>query len=296
MRSTLHRLALASSGALLLAAAATLARQDFQDVAVDLHPLKGPVSWLSGAGGNIGVSIGPDGILMIDDQFAPLAPKIEAVLAAHGQGAPRFVINTHWHGDHTGGNAAFGERGTLMAHANVRARLRDDPKAEHPAAALPLITYADGLSLWFNGEEVRVLHVPHAHTDGDSVVWFTGTNVVHMGDLYFQVGYPFIDLASGGDVKGYVAGVRAVLAQVPKDALFIAGHGQPTLREGVEEYVAMLEDMIARVQQALAQEKTADEIAKSDLGAKHDARWGHFSFMPREKFLGILCQGLGSAR
>jgi glyoxylase-like metal-dependent hydrolase (beta-lactamase superfamily II) len=285
--------------ALALVWAGASLRQDLSQVEIEIHPVAGAVSMLAGRGGNIGVSSGEDGILLIDDQFLPLAPKIEAALAELGGGAPRFLVNTHWHGDHTGGNAHFGEIATILAHANVRRRLAGDTsiggrvQEETPAAALPVVTYEDGLSIHFNGEEIRVFHLPAAHTDGDSVVWFTGSGVVHVGDLYFQVGYPFIDLGSGGSVEGLIAGVKAVLARVPADARVIPGHGEVTGVDGLREYLAMIEEVAGRVRRALAEGQSEDEIVAAGLTKDFDARWGRFDFVPPERFVRTLVQDLG---
>ena len=168
------------------------------------HPkLTDRVYMLEGSGGNIGVSVGADGVLIVDDQFAPLADKIRAAIGELGGGDPAFVLNTHYHGDHTGGNAHFGEKGVIVAHRNVRNRLaaRRVDDRPLPEAALPEITFDEGLSIHFNGEELRVVHFPKAHTDGDGVVFFTGSNVVHTGDLFFNGRFPYVDLRGGGNVR-----------------------------------------------------------------------------------------------
>src|SRR5690606_24850365 len=171
--------------------------QNFDNVQITATPVAGTVQMLQGQGGNIAVSIGADGVLMVDDQFGPLADKIKAKITELGGGAPAFLLNTHWHGDHTGGNEFFSDAATIIAHDNVRVRLAD-PSAERVPAALPVITYSDGISVHYNGEEIRLIHLPNGHTDGDSAVWFIGSNVVHMGDEYVNRTFPFIDTASGG--------------------------------------------------------------------------------------------------
>src|SRR5262245_14431624 len=182
-------------------------QQDFSKVEVKASHVAGAVHMLTGAGGNIGVSVGPDGILIVDDQFAPLAEKIRAALKTLGEGKLRFVLNTHWHGDHTGGNVAFGPEAPVLAHTNVRKRLEEGsekprPTPPAPKEALPIITFDESLSVHFNGEEIKVLHYPHGHTDGDSVIFFTKSNVVHLGDDFFAGRFPFVDLERGGGAEG----------------------------------------------------------------------------------------------
>ena len=221
-----------------------------QEVTIATHAVAGRISYLVGEGGNIGVSAGADGVLIVDDEFERLAPKIEAALGKLSKSAPRFLINTHHHGDHTDGNKHFGKIATVLAHENVRARLLEDGA---PPQSLPVVTYADGISLYFNGEEIRVLHVANGHTDGDSVVWFTGSNVVHLGDLYFQVGYPYIDTGAGGDVEGLIAGLKRLRQQFPADVKLIPGHGELTGLAGLDEYLSMLETITARVREQRSQ-------------------------------------------
>jgi cyclase len=228
--------------ALLAAAAGGGARpaaaqqRDFSKVEIKVIPVAGKVYMLEGAGGNIGVSVGEDGILLVDDQFEPLAPKIRAALggiagAGSGGGKIKLLINTHWHGDHVGGNKVFGPEATILAQTNVRRRLateqtvRGEKVAPLPSQALPVVTYDQAVSVHWNGEEIKVVHFPHGHTDGDSVVFFTGSNVVHMGDDFFNGMFPFVDLGTGGSVQGLIDNVTRVLAMMPPDAKVIPGHG-----------------------------------------------------------------------
>lgn len=271
--------------AVLLGLGLAFARPQEQPT-VRSEKVAGAVSVLFGQGGNIGVSSGPDGLLIIDDQFERLAPKIEAELAklapSADKAAPRFLVNTHHHGDHTGGNAHFGKTALVLAHENVRARLLGE-KAVAPA--LPVVTYADGIALHVNGEEIRVVHVPNAHTDGDSVVWFKGSNVVHMGDLYFQLGYPFVDVASGGNVLGLIEGVRGLLAQLPDDVRVVPGHGVVTGKPELAEYLRMLETVTERVRAHLAEGHDAKAMLAAGVTQDLDERWGHFDFVPPAKFV-----------
>src|SRR4051794_2413601 len=180
-----------------LALSAAAQPRDFSKVEIKAIKVAGNICMLEGCGGNIGVSVGPDGLLIVDDQFAPLADKIHAALKGLGDGKLKFVLNTHWHGDHTGGNAVFGAEAPIIAHENVRKRLsteqtiRGEKTPPSPAAALPVITFDESLAVWFNGERIEVIHFPHGHTDGDSVIFFTGSNVVHMGDDFFAGRFPF---------------------------------------------------------------------------------------------------------
>ena len=215
----------------VVVASRAAAQQDFSDVRIEVTPVAGNVYVLEGRGGNIGASVGADGILIVDDQFAPLAEKIRAALKKVNPGELQFVLNTHWHGDHTGGNRVFGTEATIIAHTNVRGRLstpqtvRGRDVEPLPIEALPVITFDESLSIHFNGEEIRVIHFPHGHTDGDSVVFFTGSNVVHMGDTFFAGRFPFVDLASGGDVKGLTRNIQTVIDRLGADAKIIPGHG-----------------------------------------------------------------------
>ncbi len=232
----------------LLCAALPLGAQerDFSKVEVKAQPVSGNIHMLTGAGGNIGVSAGSDGILIVDDQFAPLADKIRAALKGLGDGKLKFVLNTHWHGDHTGGNEAFGREASIIAHDNVRKRLAADQQvrgqkiAASPKEALPVITFGQSVSVHFNGEEIRVIHFPHGHTDGDSVIFFTKSKVVHMGDDFFAGGFPFVDLESGGSVQGLIANIAKVLAEIPADTKIIPGHGRLSAPADLKAYHRML--------------------------------------------------------
>jgi len=249
------------------------AQRDFSKVEIKTTKLAGSVSMLEGAGGNIGVSAGPDGILIVDDQFAPLSDKIRAALEKLGPGGRvRIVLNTHWHGDHTGGNAAFGRDGTIVAQENVRARLATGQKRDDevlspvPREALPIVTFADAVSVHFNGEEIRVVHYPRGHTDGDSVVFFTGSNVVHMGDLFFHThGFPFVDLDSGGDVAGYAKDVEQVLSRIQPGAKIIPGHGGLATVDDLRTFHRMLVSSIDTVRAGIAKGWTLEQIKKAGL-------------------------------
>jgi glyoxylase-like metal-dependent hydrolase (beta-lactamase superfamily II) len=242
------------------------AQQDFSNVEIKATHVAGHVYMLTGSGGNIGVSVGPDGILIVDDQFAPLAPKIEAALKQLNPGKLKFVLNTHYHGDHTGGNKYFGQQAHIIAHTNVRKRLGGTPGDSKPE--LPIITFDDSLSVWFNGEEIQLAHVTPAHTDGDSVVYFTDANVIHFGDTFFSGRFPNIDLSGGGDVRGYMRNVEASLKKVPADAKLIPGHGPLRTVKELKEFHEMLVETSGIVEKAIAAGKTLEQIKADGLPEK----------------------------
>lgn len=244
------------------------AQQDFSKVEVKAENLAPGVSVLFGAGGNIGVSHGEDGTVLIDDQYAPLTPKIQAAVAGLGASPVKFLVNTHWHGDHSGGNENFGKAGAvIMAHDNVRVRMASDQKTPFgevkasPKVALPVITYAEGLKLHLNGEEVRVISVPPAHTDGDSIVHWTKSNVIHMGDLFFhKMSFPFVDRSSGGDVRGVIAAADKVLAMANDNSKIIPGHGAVASKADLKAYRDMLVAIVGTVEAAVKAGKTVEEV------------------------------------
>lgn len=255
----------------LLVSAAT-AQQDFSKVEIKATLVAKNIYMLEGAGGNIGVSVGPDGVLIVDDQFAPLADKIAAALQQLNPGKLKFVLNTHHHGDHTGGNAAFGAKeATIVAQANVRQRLKADPKTV--AAALPVITFDQSAAVHFNDDDIKLLHLGPGHTNGDSIIFFTGANVVHMGDQYVSAGFPFIDFSSGGDVDGYIATQQAVLAKLSPDTKIIPGHGPLATVQMLKEYNQMLVDGVALVRKGMAEGKTLEQL-KADGLPKEWAKYG----------------------
>ncbi len=271
-----------------LGVAQALAQRDFSNVEIKAKPVSQNVFMMEGSGGNIGVSVGTDGILIVDDQFAPLAEKIAAALKKLNPGKLKFVLNTHWHGDHTGGNAFFGADAHIVAHTNVRKRLADskDTKKE----ALPVITFDQSLSVHFNGEEIKVIHLPPGHTDGDSVVHFTKANVVHMGDQFFAGKFPYIDLGSGGDVAGYVKNVGEVLKQIPADAKIIPGHGPLATVDDLKAFHAMLVETTGLVSKAKAEGKTLEEVKAAGLPEKWKD-WGT-GFINTSRWLEIAYNSL----
>ena len=262
--------------AIALLKPSVFAQQDFSKVEIKVIPVSKNIYMLEGSGGNIGVSVGDDGILIVDDQFAPLADKIEAALKSLNPGKLKFVLNTHHHGDHTGGNAAFGAKdATIIAQSNVRDRLTKDAKLKKEA--YPAITFDQSASVHFNGEEIKLIHYGPGHTDGDSVIYFSGANVVHMGDQFVN-GFPFIDFSSGGNVNGYIKTIGVVLEKIPADAKIIPGHGKLSTVEDLKNYHAMLNETAALVQKQIAEGKALAEIKTNGLPEKYknfggQARW-----------------------
>lgn len=272
MHSSRFLIALSTLG---LLAPAGFAQQNFDNVQIKSQHVRGTIHMLEGAGGNIGVSVGEDGFLIVDDQFAPLADKIKAALAVLGDGDLEFVLNTHFHGDHTGSNAVFGLEAIIVAQANVRERLstpqtvRGQTTPAAPASALPVITFDDTMTMYFNGETIRLFHAPAGHTDGDSILYFESANVLHMGDHFFAGRFPFVDIDSGGTVQGMAANVARTVDQVPADVKIIPGHGPLSTLDDLRLYQTMLEDSLATVGKGIAAGKSIEDIQAAGL----DPRW-----------------------
>jgi cyclase len=250
-----------------------------QEVTIKTTKVNGNVYMLEGQGGNIGVSSGADGLVMIDTQFAPLAPRIKAALKALGSEKPKFVLNTHWHGDHTGGNAEFGMDSIIIAHVNVRKKMsvantilgQNVPAS--PRLALPLLTYEQSVTLHMNGEDVRLVHYPKGHTDGDTIVFFTKSNVVHLGDDFFAGRFPFVDLSSGGTVQGLTQNLANLIAQIAPDAKLIPGHGPISTLDDLKNYHQTIVETTDIVRKGAAGGKTLEQLKKEGLPEKY-ASWG----------------------
>jgi cyclase len=267
----------------LLTASCAFAQQP--EVTIKVEQIAPGVAVLFGQGGNIGLSYGEDGNVLIDDQFAPLTPKILAAVATVDPDPVKFLINTHWHGDHTGGNENLGKTGTvIMAHDNVRVRMMS-PQTRGtrttPASskiALPVVTYHDGLSLHVNGDEIRTVHVHDAHTDGDSFVMWKKANVVHMGDLFFnKVTLPFIDLDSGGSARGLLAAADKVLSMTNAETKYIPGHGPMATRADLVAYRDMLNTVIGSVASGIKAKKSLAQIQATKPAAKWEVSGGFIS-------------------
>ena len=264
------------AGLLLACGLAAAQDEDFSKVQMKVTKVSGTVYMLEGAGGNIGASIGDDGIVIVDDQYAPLAEKIQAALKGITDKPVRFIINTHYHGDHTGGNAYFQKQAPIIAHDNVRKRLETggpvgngssihmDAKPQ-PKEALPIITFDHDVTVHLNGEDIRALFFPAGHTDGDSIIFFPKSNVVHMGDDFVTYGFPFIDIDSGGSIDGMIAAVDQVIAQLPPDVKVIPGHGPISSLDDVRAYATMLKATREVAQKAIKEGKTLDQMKQAKL-------------------------------
>src|ERR1043166_2476635 len=262
---------------LLLACGLGIAQdEDYSKVQIKVTKVAGNVYMLAGAGGNIGASGGDDGIVIVDDQYAPLGEKIQGALKGITAKPVRFIINTHYHGDHTGGNAYFQKQAPIIAHDNVRKRLETGGAAGNGGAihmevkpsakeALPIITFDHDVTVHLNGEDIRALYFPAGHTDGDSIIFFPKSNVVHMGDDFVTYGFPFIDVDSGGSISGMIDGVEKVIAQVPADVKIIPGHGPVSNLDDERAYLTMLKATRDVVAKALQEGKSLDQMKQAKL-------------------------------
>jgi glyoxylase-like metal-dependent hydrolase (beta-lactamase superfamily II) len=271
-------------------------QQDFSKVEVKAEKIAEGVYMLTGSGGNIGLSVGKSGSLVIDDQYAPLTDKILAAIKAITPDAVRFVINTHWHGDHTGGNENMGKAGAiLVAHENVRRRMSSgqfmalfnrqvDPA---PEIALPVVTFAEGVTFFWNGDEVRVFHVPPAHTDGDSVVQFVKADVIHTGDCFVNGSYPIIDTSSGGRVDGILVAADRVLTAASDKTRIIPGHGQLASKADLQAYRDTVKTVRDRVAKLKAEGKSREAVVAAKPSAEFDAKWGQ-GFVKGDNLVGLM--------
>jgi len=279
MKSRTTAFLLVAFGVCAFGACTLASAQASREVDVTTTHLRGPIYMLEGNGGNVGVSIGPDGVLIIDDQYEAMAGKLRAALDDLSDAKLQFLLNTHHHFDHTGGNHIFGEEALIVAHSNVRTRLMAGKN--HNKAALPVITFDDSMSLHFNGEEIRLKHYPNGHTDNDVVIHFTGSNVVHMGDLLFTTSYPSFYPANGGSILGYARNVGAVLEWLPADAQVIAGHGRLASKDDVRAFHAMLVETTGIVQERIAVGKSRDEAVAEGLPARYETWVSSFTTSAR---------------
>ena len=280
---------------------APLAAQDFSKVEVSATPVAEGVYSIQGAGGNVGLVVGRNGAFMIDDQYAPLAPKIKAAVEGVTDQPVRFVLNTHWHGDHTGGNEAFAASGTLVvAHDNVRKRMSTDQFVAafnrnvpaSPEPALPVVTFNDRTSFHLGGHTVHAIHIPDAHTDGDAVVHLVEADIIHTGDIVFYGVYPVVDYSSGGSLAGMAAATERLLAMAGPETRFIPGHGPAVVgRKQLEDYLDMLRTVHDRLETLIAEGKTLEQVLAAKPTADFDAAWGQ-GFLKPDRWVEINYRGM----
>jgi cyclase len=300
---TVRRIGLAM-GMTMLSWAANAPAQDYENVQYTSVQVAENIYMLQGRGGNIGLFLGPDGVFLIDDQFAPLHDKLIAKIQelAAGTGADldrTFLINTHHHGDHTGGNELMGETGAIIvAHENVRQRLTENlaevSGSDGPGwtgDGLPIITFSSDLTFHLNGDSIAVIHVDPAHTDGDAIVQFTKANVIHAGDLVFTETYPYIDLDHGGSVTGYLEAVETLIDLADDQTKVIPGHGNLTDRAGLEQYHVMLAAIYERVGSLMLEGKTLEEIQAAKPYAEFDSERSG-GFVSGDRFVGFIYKEL----
>jgi cyclase len=286
--------------ALLGLAGGASAQQDFSNVEVKATPIREGLHLVTGRGGNIVASVGDDGVFLVDDQYAPLTERILAALATITDQPVRFVINTHWHGDHVGGNENLARAGAvIVAHENVRRRMSTEQfmaafnttVPASPAKSLPVVTFSSAVSLHLNGDDVRVIHVANAHTDGDSLVHFERANVLHMGDVYFNGLYPFIDLGSGGGIHGMIAAIERGLELANEATVVVPGHGPLSNRSELGAYRDMLAGFRDRIAALKGEGKSLEEVIAARPTAEFDERLGG-AFISPERLIGFIYESL----
>ena len=291
---------LIGSLAALFLAAPALAQQDFSAVQIKTQQVGDGLYMLMGEGGNMALSTGPDGSVLVDTEYAPLNEKIRRAIGQAGGSDVKFVVNTHWHADHVGGNEPFGKTGAvIIAHNNVRARMSTEQfmaafnqkVPPSPPAALPMITFPTRATFHWNGNIVNVVHVDPAHTDGDSIVHFTNANVIHTGDTYMKDAYPFIDVGSGGSINGFISSAELVLARSDANTKIIPGHGALATPADLRRFHDMLVTVRSSIQTLIDQGKTEDEVFAAKPTAEFDAEWGG-GFMNPENFTRFAYQSL----
>jgi len=294
-------IAIITTTVLLCQARSRVQAQNFDTVQVTSTRVAGNVHMLVGSGGNIGLMVGDDAAFVVDDQFAPLTPKILAAIKAITPQPVRFVLNTHWHFDHTGGNENLGQAGALIfAHENVRKRMSTEQFIEalnrkqppSPGGALPVVTFTDTVSFHLNGDSIVVFHVAPAHTDGDAIVTFTKANVVHTGDVFVSDRFPFVDRSSGGTIDGIIAATERLFTVTNAQTKIIPGHGPLTDRARIKAYHDMLVVMRDRMRKEIAAKRTIDQVLASKITAEYDKDWA----TNRERFLRILYQELSTTK
>lgn len=269
-------------------------------VKIEVIPITDHIAMLKGVGGNMAVFYGEEGVFLIDDEYSQNSFGIDSAINTLTEDPVRFIINTHWHGDHTGGNTYFSEQGAVIfAHENVRKRLSEDQfmaafGREVPSAdksAWPILTFTSDLTLHLNGEDVSIFHVHSAHTDGDAMVYFANSNVLHMGDTYFQGKFPFIDISSGGSINGLIEAIEKALFIINDKTVLIPGHGVLSNRTELSDYLAMLVDLRSQVALTMEAELPFEQIEKMELYSKYDEQWGS-GFIKGPKLISFIYESL----
>ncbi|MDF2738123.1 MAG: Beta-lactamase domain protein [Nitrososphaeraceae archaeon] len=272
-----------------------------ENVTIKTTELTESIYMLEGSGGNIIVSVGEDGVFMVDDQFAPLTEKIKEVISKITDQHIKFVINTHWHPDHTGGNENFGELDAIIvSHDNVRKRLSTEQFQEFfnrsvpplSEKGLPIITFSDNMTIFQNGDEIKIIHVDNGHTDGDSIVYFTKNNVIHVGDDFNDKSYPFIDLSSGGSIDGLISSLQTTSSIIDDETKVVSGHSEISNKTKVNDFTNMLKDVREKISQMIEDGKSLEEIIASQPTSKYDEiYYDHTRFQP-EDFVTFIYQSL----
>lgn len=301
LKGTMLKQTITAVGLMLFCSSQAFAHAGVEhEVEVKAQKLTDGLYVLFGQGGNIGLSVGEDGVYMIDDQYGRLSDKIKATISEVTEQPVSYIINTHWHGDHVGGNENFARSGTvIVAHDNVRQRMSTGLEMSSlgrkvepsPEGALPVITFDSELSLHLNGDEMRVYHVANAHTDGDAIIYFANDNVLHMGDTYFNIGYPFIDVSSGGTVDGYIAAVEKGLSLADDDTQIIPGHGPMSNKKEMSEFVAMLKDLRNAVAELKNKGMSLEDVLAAKPSAKYDEENGK-NFIKPDQIVTFIYQTL----
>lgn len=275
----------------------------YENVTINTTKLTDSIYMLEGSGGNIALSIGQDGAFIVDDQFAPLTEKIKEAISKITDKPIKFVINTHWHSDHTGGNENLGEIGAIIvSHDNVRKRLSTDQVIEFfnmtiPALSekgLPIVTFSDNMTIYQNGEEIKIIHVDNGHTDGDSIVFFTKNNVIHVGDDFSDKSYPVIDISSGGSIDGLITSLGTISSTINNETRVISGHTGISNKTKVNDFTNMLKDVRDQVNQMKSEGKSLEEIIASKPTSKHDEIYYDYTFIKPEDFVTFVYESLAN--
>ena len=272
-----------------------------ENVTINTTKLNDNVYMLKGSGGNIVVSVGQDGVFLVDDQFAPLTEKIKEAISKITDQPVKFVLNTHWHPDHTGGNENFGELGAIIvSHDNVRKRLSTEQFSEFfnrivsppPEKGLPIVTFSDNMTVYQNGDEIKIIHVDNGHTDGDSIVYFTKNNVIHVGDDFTDNSYPFIDISSGGSIDGLISSLETISLVINDETKVVSGHSEISNKTKVNDFTNMLKDVREKVSQMIKDGKSLKEIIASQPTSKYDEIYYDHTTRQPEDFVTFIYQSL----